>query len=270
MASPLIGPAAAIAFGVVRLRTISLSPILIRRDGPSVRNTTRAGTCSERWSRFAAYAAEGWRRNLSLPASASAIASADGESTPSCGGLRVVVDATGQPSQDPLFDEAVEGEVHGLAVAQGRKTSGHEARPAPGFLHAGPNLALDAIWELTGGTHLRKDATFFIDDQARSRHESIAGIRKAAGKTEGQKKGSIGPSPPMLLPYNANVDLPQLVVNQRLPTEPRCHCNTPSTALTRCSAWLGVRGHTRDGHHLIHHGFATVRGNRPSLGLSRK
>lgn len=122
----------------------------------------------------------------------------------------------------------------------GRKTSGHEDRPAPGFLHAGPNLALDAIWELTGGSHLRKDATFFIDDQARSRHESITGIRKAAGKTEGQKEGSIGPSPSLLPPYNASVDLPQLVVKQRLPTQPRFHCNTSSTASTKCSAWFGV------------------------------
>jgi hypothetical protein len=31
---------------------------------------------------------------------------------------------------------------------------------------------------------------------------------------EGQKKGSIGPSPAMLLPYNPNADLPQLVVDQ--------------------------------------------------------
>ncbi len=83
--SPLVRPAAAIARGVVRFRTISLAPTLSRREGPSVKNTALAGTCSERCRRFAAYAPDGWMRRWSRPASALAMSSTEGESTPSCG-----------------------------------------------------------------------------------------------------------------------------------------------------------------------------------------
>ena len=54
MTRPLIRPAAAIARGVVRFRMISRFPTFTRREGPSVRRTALAGTCSERCNRLAA------------------------------------------------------------------------------------------------------------------------------------------------------------------------------------------------------------------------
>ena len=53
-AEPLKRPAAAMLRGVVRFRVIWVGPTLTVRVAPSVRNTTLAGTCSDRPSRLAA------------------------------------------------------------------------------------------------------------------------------------------------------------------------------------------------------------------------
>ena len=71
--------------GVVRRSWIVVPPTMTVRLGPSVRNTTFAGTCSVRPRVLAAYAPAGCRRTRSRPAIALATASGGGESEPSCG-----------------------------------------------------------------------------------------------------------------------------------------------------------------------------------------
>src|SRR5664279_340028 len=83
MTRPLLRPAAAIWRGVVRLRTMRIGPTCTVRLVPSVRNSTRAGTCSDKPSRLAAYAPVGCKRNLSLPLSALTISSTEGHRVPS-------------------------------------------------------------------------------------------------------------------------------------------------------------------------------------------
>ena len=64
--------------GVVRLRWISSFPSRILRWSPSVRNTTRKGTCSDSPSRLAAYAPVGCRRTESRRPIASITACIEG------------------------------------------------------------------------------------------------------------------------------------------------------------------------------------------------
>ena len=54
ISNPLNFPAAAMLRGVVRRNWISCRPIFTVRDGPSVRKTAFAGTCSDNPSRFVA------------------------------------------------------------------------------------------------------------------------------------------------------------------------------------------------------------------------
>ena len=65
--------------GVVRRSWMVVPPTTTVRLGPSVRNTTFAGTCSVRPGVLAAYAPAGCKRTRSRPAIALATASGDGE-----------------------------------------------------------------------------------------------------------------------------------------------------------------------------------------------
>jgi len=85
MTVPLIRPAVAMFRVVVFFRMIAWPPILTCREGPSVRKTILAGTCSDNPNRFAAYPPEGCNREASRSDKALATCLGPGESKPMVG-----------------------------------------------------------------------------------------------------------------------------------------------------------------------------------------